>query len=475
LSEPVVSRGAGKRGGETTGTPDPHLKRNLVLLTLDGAFFAAGGAFYDSGTILPLFVSTLTDSRLLVGLAGTVRTVGWFLPQLAVANLTGHLRYKSRLVIVNSLLHRVGLLLMAAITYLYAGTQPALALGLFFPLFVLAAMSEGINGVPWTDVVANTIPARYRGRLFAGQQVIGCLLAFFNGFLVRLILLKAAYPDAYVIFFLCTFAGFLLSILSFMGVKEKPALDTKKRQPLRSYLRSLPAAWRGNPRFSQVMLVRFCLGFVFLSYPFLALHARQNLGLDPSAVGLFVSAQMAGSLIGSAIAGRLSDRAGNRTVVILSILTTFLTPATALILTLARATGFPHLATLFYPLVFFFLGAAFSAGFIGFTNYVLDVAPGAERPTYIGLSNTLMAPFAFLSVLGGLLASLAGYELVFAVSLAVAFIGVVRAFRLAEPRDERDLPTERSDKRAGPPALAGRSAWRWPQRDRRAGSANGSG
>jgi len=434
LSEPAVSRGADSRAPETTGATDPHLKRNLTLLTLDGAFFTAGGAFYDSGTILPLFVSTLTNSRFLIGLAATARTVGWFLPQLVVASLTQHLRYKGRLVIVNSLLHRVGLLLMAAVTYLYAGTRPGLALALFFPIFIAASMSEGVNGVPWTDVVANTIPARYRGRLFANQQILGCLLAFVNGFLVRLILRKAAYPDAYVIFFLCTFLGFLLSILSFMGVKEKPATEVRARQSLGSYLGSLPAVWRGNPRFAQVMLVRFCLGFVFLSYPFFAVHARQNLGLEPGAVGLFVSAQMAGSLVGSAIAGRLSDRGGSRVVVILSIMAALLTPTTALLLTMAKALGLADLAAFFFPLVFFFLGVTFGAGFIGFTNYVLDVAPPAERSTYIGLSNTLMAPFAFLSALGGALASLTGYEVVFAVSLAVALAGVVLAFRLDEPR-----------------------------------------
>jgi len=390
---------------------------------------------------LSLFVSTLTSSRLLIGLAATARTIGWFLPQLFVASLTEHLPYKRTLVIVNSLLHRLFLLLMAAVTYLYAGTRPGVALAVFFPIFLVSAMSEGVNGVPWTDVVANTIPGERRGRLFANQQIIGGLAAFANGFAVRLILQRAAYPQAYVILFLCTFVGFMGSIISFMGVREKPAVEVRQeRRSLGSYLRALPAVWRGNPSFARVMVVRFCLGFLFLSLPFFVLHARQNLGVNLGTVGIFISTQMLGLLLGSVLAGRLSDRTGNRTVVILAILSAFLAPTAALGLTLIKVLGAPDLAAAGFPLVYFFVGASFGAGYIGFTNYVLDVAPAVERPTYIGLSNTLMAPFGFLSAVGGAVATVLGYEVVFAASAAVGFAGVVLSLRLPEPRQEPGWP-----------------------------------
>ncbi len=456
MSEPAVSRGAEVRAPAAGGAPDPHLKRNLVLLTLDGAFFSAGSAFYDSGTVLSVFVSTLTGSRFLIGLAATARTIGWFLPQLFVASLTEHLPYKGKLVIVNSLLHRLLLLFMAAVTYLCAGTRPGLALAVFLPIFLVSAMSEGVNGVPWTDVVANAIPADRRGRLFANQQIIGGLAAFANGFAVRLILQRAGYPQAYVILFLCTFVWFMGSIVSFMGVKEKPAVQVRQeRRPLGSYLRALPAIWRGNPRFARVMVVRFCLGFIYLSMPFFVLHARQNLGVDLGTVGIFVSAQMLGVLVGSAVAGPLSDRTGNRTVVVVAIVSAFAAPASALVLTLAKALGAAGAAGAF-PLVYFFAGAAFGAGYIGFTNYVIDVAPPVERPTYIGLSNTLMAPFGFLSAVGGAVAAALGYEAVFAASAVVGFAGLIMSLRLSEPRRE---PGRRSPRQRRPPKTPRNNSW----------------
>lgn len=435
MSEPPACEGAKVAAPGAEHARDPHLKRNFLCLTLDGAFFAAGAAFYDSGTVLSVFASTLTSSRFLIGLVASARTVGWFLPQLVVASLIEHLRYKGRLVVVNSLFHRLLLLVMALITYLYAGSRPALALALFLPVFLLSAICEGVNGVPWTDVVANTIPADRRGRLFAYEQIAGGLAAFGNGFVVMLILKRVPYPNAYVLLFLLTFVFFMGSILSFMRVREHPAAETKtERSSLATYLSSLPRVWRGNPDFARVMLVRFCLGFIYLSMPFFVLHARQELGVGLGTVGIFVSAQMLGLLAGSAVAARYSDRTGNRIVVIVAIISAMAAPVTCLVLTLLGSLGSTGPAAACFPLVYFFAGAAFGAGYIGFTNYIIDVAPASVRPTYIGLSSTLMAPLGFLSAVGGVLATAFGYEVVFGISAAVGLVGVVLAFRLREPR-----------------------------------------
>lgn len=422
-------------GGTVSKTPAASdLRRNFNLLVLDGTFFMAGSAFYDASTVIPAFVSTLTDSQLVIGFVATMRSIGWFLPQLVVANLTQGLRRKSRLIIINSLLQRVGLVAMAAITYFYAADNPALALALFLPVFILSSLSEGINGVPWTDVVANTIPAERRGRLFGYQQVYGGVLALLGGLLVRHILQAAPYPDRYAILFLCTAFGFLLSIVSFMGVREKPSPEISRRQTLAIYFRSLPGIWRGNRSFVKVMGARFCMAFIFLSQPFFVIHARQNLGVDIGTLGFYVSAQMLGSLVGSAIAGHLSDRQGSRRVVIATLCTAFLAPASALLMTAVYSWGATGIGAALYPLVYFFMGSTFGAGYIGFTNYVIDVAPPGERPTFIGLMNTLLAPFAFLGTVGGALAALLGYQAVFAVSACFGLVGVVLALRLHEPR-----------------------------------------
>lgn len=53
---------------------------------LDSIFFGIGMAFASPTTVLPSFVSQLTDSPPLVGLVLTIQTGAWLLPQLIAAN-----------------------------------------------------------------------------------------------------------------------------------------------------------------------------------------------------------------------------------------------------------------------------------------------------------------------------------------------------------------------------------------------------
>src|SRR3990172_5317850 len=67
-----------------------HRRRNFWLGVTNGIIFNASGAFLKANTILPLFVSRLTDSSFLVGTAAALQKVGWFGPQLFVAATTAH-------------------------------------------------------------------------------------------------------------------------------------------------------------------------------------------------------------------------------------------------------------------------------------------------------------------------------------------------------------------------------------------------
>ncbi|RME45988.1 MAG: MFS transporter, partial [Chloroflexi bacterium] len=62
-----------------------HFKRNFLVNVLDSGFWFLGDSFVAAYTILPVFVSTLTDSPVLIGLIPALEGAGWFLPQLFLA------------------------------------------------------------------------------------------------------------------------------------------------------------------------------------------------------------------------------------------------------------------------------------------------------------------------------------------------------------------------------------------------------
>ncbi len=61
------------------------LRHNYIVNLLDGAFFGFGFGFASISTILPLFISTLTDSALLIGLIPAIHNTGIQLPQIFTA------------------------------------------------------------------------------------------------------------------------------------------------------------------------------------------------------------------------------------------------------------------------------------------------------------------------------------------------------------------------------------------------------
>lgn len=72
-------------------------------------------------------------------------------------------------------------------------------------------------------------------------------------------------------------------------------------------------------------------------------------------------------------------------------------------------------------------------------NILLELAPAAdERPTYIGLGRTAVAPIAFAAPLAaGFLADAVGFEAVFAVAAVFSLIALALLIgRVRDPRQE---------------------------------------
>ncbi len=72
-----------------------NFRRNFFANVMDAGFWFFGDSFAAAYTILPVFMSTLTDSPILIGLIPALEGAGWFLPQLFLAKhlegfITGH-------------------------------------------------------------------------------------------------------------------------------------------------------------------------------------------------------------------------------------------------------------------------------------------------------------------------------------------------------------------------------------------------
>ena len=160
---------------------------------------------------------------------------------------------------------------------------------------------------------------------------------------------------------------------------------------------------------------------------FYTLYALRAHGAQPWYVGLFTTITLAGQLAGSLALGWLADRAGHRLVIAIG--------AVAMGGASLMALGAPSLPL--FSLVFAAAGVHQAAIHVSALNVLLEFAPvESERPVYVGLGTTMLAPVAFLAPLvAGVMVDGWGFAAVFSTAAAASVLAV--ALLLGRVRDPR--------------------------------------
>jgi MFS family permease len=373
---------------------------------------------------MPAFVRQFTDSALIIGMVNTVWNGAWLIPQLAAANALSHIQRKQSALVRAGLLSRVNLLLIALALALGLWQRPGWLLVVFFALLTLFFGFDAFARL-WFDIVAKAIPGNRRGRLFGIGQVVTSLVAIAIGAFVRWILgpQGPAFPMNYAWLFglagLCTLLG-----LGALASIHEPLEDVpEERASWRSYLPQLAKILREQTAYRRAIAAWLISGLVTLASPFYVLFATDQLRLTPETIGLFIIAQTLGSLIGSSSFGALAERKGPGAVIRASIVASVTGPLMALALYFVHEASW---LTWAFAWVFVALGIVNSSIMLGFMNYILELAPPAQRPTYMGLSNTLGGVLVLVPMLGGWLLQATSYPVLF----AAAAVGPVVAWGL---------------------------------------------
>jgi len=137
---------------------------------------------------------------------------------------------------------------------------------------------------------------------------------------------------------------------------------------------------------------------------------------------------MAGYLGLNFLWGWISNHVSNKRVMRLATVFSLIPPVIALF-SLYENPGY-----VIFGLTFFFNGAAASGTGLGFLNYLLEIGPEENRPILIGLVHTLVAPAAFMSVVGGLIIESVGLKMLFILTFLCLVISYFYISRLKEPR-----------------------------------------
>ena len=399
----------------------------------NGILFNFAWAFISGSTILPLFVSKLTSSSILVGLASTLEAVGWALPQMPVAAVTLHQKNQIPLYIKAAFLRGAAFLLLAILVFFSKAGNPSYLLIIFFFLFSIYAFGGGVSGVSFMDVVGKTIPQNKRGSFFGMRMFFGGGLAALAGILIERILRVYHFPKNFGILFLIAAVIIIFALLSFSLVKEPSVKDRSQRRKFRENLRLGFEIFKRDKRFRMLFWTRVGIGSYVVGLPFYIIFAKKFLSIPTSTAGLFLSVQMVGYLSSNILWGRLSNNKSNRLVLVLSAICSAIPP---FLLLLNLPTKIPIYV---YGAIFFFLGATMSGMDMGYTNYLLEIAPEEKRLIYVGFLNSIVGPTVLLSAVGGLIIQVSSFAFLYSLIFLISIVSIFLALSLTETKKPIEL------------------------------------
>lgn len=174
-------------------------------------------------------------------------------------------------------------------------------------------------------------------------------------------------------FLFFSFVFISLSYLVLGSVKEPIEEVHKDSLRFGQFLKKAVITLKGDRNYQRFLFVQFLRGTSSLALPFFVIYAKDILKISLGMVGLFISAQIMGGLLSNFLWAYVSDYIGNRKVIQISLITSFLTSVAALLIS-------PNLSS-FFIVVFALAGFFINGDMVGYTNYLLDISPSKRRPT----------------------------------------------------------------------------------------------
>jgi len=372
-----------------------------------GFFLALTLSMINFNTVLPSLVSELTNSKIVFGFLYSILLAAPYLFNVIFGHIVSSHRYRRKFLLLGIYLRSVAFLGMALFVHYFAIGAPRLVVGSLFLWLLLFALSGGLAGLVYSDIVGKLIPTGERGKLYATKQFVAGIASLSGGVIVAKIFSVSSlgFPANYALILSIGFVGLAVASVAFWFIEEPPSSVCEKREALTTLAKRVPAILRQNAEFRRFVIVENLSGFSLMLLPFYMIFAKEVFGVDESYIGPYLLIQTVGILLSNVLWGMISVRWSSRAVVRVCILVGGLLPMAALFLSQFGPHGF-------LP-VFLLVGFVYSGRLVGFEPYLLDIIPDMERPIYLGIRGTLDIFIAFLPPLGGLFIDLFGYAPIF--------------------------------------------------------------
>ena len=403
-----------------------NLKHNVTVGLWDGSLFGVALGFASFGTILPLFVATMTDSATLIGLVPAIHAAGWLLPQLFTASHVSRLRRFLRTVLITTIHERIPFIGFGIVALLLPVIGVKVGLVLTFSLLIWQGLGGGVTANAWTSMISKIIPPDSRGTFFGMQAGLANLFISISAIGAGYLLDSLASPWDFAVCFFLASIFFTLSWFALAATREPE--DTAKIIPEEKthFWDDAKKILSRDKNFNWFLGTRILSQFATMGFSFYIIYALREFNMTEVVAGYLTATLTITQTVSNIGMGWIGDRIGHRAMLIIGAFAAFLSALLAW-----NATSLAW----FYP-IFILTGMANVSLWTISMTMTVDFGTEPERPIYIGLSQTLTAPATIIApIIGGWIADSVGFGPTFTIStvLSLAMIGIL-VFLVKDPR-----------------------------------------
>lgn len=413
---------------EAAADAERNYRWNFAVNLLDGVAFWIGFNFAAPSTILPLFLSKLTMNPFAFGAVAVIAQAGWNLPQIFTASYTERIPRKKAMVInAGFFLERLPYWFWP-LAALLAPRFPLAAIFVIIGGYAWHAMGAGMVAPAWQDMIARCFPVTRRGRFFGLTTFLGTGVGAFSAAVSSWLFKTYPFPTNFLWAFVLA-AVFINLSWVFLALTREPAHPIPPQtHSFDHFGQKLMHILKQDRNFRRFLIARFMMNLGGMGTGFLTIAAIQRWHVRDSTVGLYTIALLTGQACGNLMAGFLADRFGHKLSLEIG----------AAVATLAFTLAWLAPAPFWFYIAFICLGIGTGASIVSGVMISMEFSDPAQRPTYIGITNTLTG-------LGGGIAPMIGsgiaqfsYPWLFALSAGVNLLSVILSyFYVNEPRHHK--------------------------------------
>lgn len=405
-----------------------YLKKNYFLHSIEGGVYMTGTAFIDPNTILPRIVQYFNGPDWLICLIPTMMYFGFGVPPIFTAHKIEKMRRVKSYILTCGIFQRLPYVFAALGLFFLAGDYITFVLG----LIVLAPFFSGLAGgfcvTPWQELVAKTIPENRRSSLFAIRFIIFAILGILAGGIITTLLNR--YPGAngfgilHIIASILIFISFL--VLSLINEVEQPPRTHIAAIALKDNLINMLKLIRQDRQLLNYLITISTLNGIYIMSPFLAIDALKSLNKPDSFIGILITAQMIGAIVGNIFSGYLGDKLGGKSVMLFN-------RWLFIILCIWASISKSEQSII---AIFFLFGAAFYGNQVGTATLNLEISPYERRSTYLAIiaffSSILIPVFSIISIIVWNLSQ--NFIVLLWITIITLGISIIFLLKIREPR-----------------------------------------